>query len=168
MYFPFYIEIAGQRGVVIGGGCVARRKVEKLLPFGAKLTVIAPAIDETLTSLPVTCVPRAFLESDLDGAFFVIAATDDAALNAHISELCRVRGILCNVVDDPAHCSFIFPALAQTDEATIAISTHGRCPGFARLLRERIEKLLTKDLLACGRRMIAARAQRRAKGETAS
>ncbi len=147
-YFPFYIEIGGRRGVVIGGGAVARRKVEKLLPFGSQLTVIAPVIDEAIVALPVTALYRAFRESDLDGAFFAIVATNDPALNARVSELCRARGILCNVVDDPAHSSFIFPALIKTREATVAISTNGTSPGFARFLRERIEKLFKRELRA--------------------
>ncbi len=160
-YFPFYIELRGKRGVIIGGGSIARRKIEKLLPFGSSLIVIAPEIDDEILTLPVMVVRRRFLESDLDGAFFVIAATDDSRLNARIADLCHTRAILCNVVDDPAHCSFIFPALVKTDEATVGISTNGTCPGFARLLRERIEKLFTEDVRALGRFMKETRQRSR-------
>ena len=113
-WFPFFIQLEGARGLLVGGGRVALRKAEKLLPFGAQLTVVAPCICPPLAALPgLTLCRRAFADSDLSPApDFVIAATGDRALDRRIAALCRARRILVNVVDDPAACGFYFPALA--------------------------------------------------------
>ena len=74
-YFPFFVELAGASGLVAGGGKVALRKVEKLLPYGPRLTVIAPRIDEKILAMPgVVCFRRAFEPADLEGKDFAVAA----------------------------------------------------------------------------------------------
>ena len=93
-YFPFFVELEGKRGVIVGGGTVAARKVEKLLAFGPKLTVIAPDIEACVRTQgellqkdaagALRFEERAFRMEDLDDADFVIAATDDTVLNGEI------------------------------------------------------------------------------------
>ena len=143
-WFPFFIQLEGARGLLVGGGRVALRKAEKLLPFGAQLTVVAPCICPPLAALPgLTLCRRAFADSDLSPApDFVIAATGDRALDRRIAALCRARRILVNVVDDPAACGFYFPALVQRGRLCIGISTGGASPTAAAWLRQKIEALL--------------------------
>ena len=143
-WFPFFIQLEGARGLLVGGGRVALRKAEKLLPFGAQLTVVAPCICPPLAALPgLTLCRRAFADSDLSPApDFVIAATGDRALDRRIAALCRSRRILVNVVDDPAACGFYFPALVQRGRLCIGISTGGASPTAAAWLRQKIEALL--------------------------
>lgn len=113
-YFPFFIDIKGKRGLVVGGGRIAAHKVEKLRPFGAKLTVIAPVIrKELIEDKSIICLEREFEDSDIREQFFVIAASDNRELNAHIGHICREKGILVNVVDDRENCGFLFPALVK-------------------------------------------------------
>ena len=154
-YFPFFIEIEDKRGLVIGGGKVAARKIEKLLPFHPRLTVIAPVIlNELKENSAISCLERDFTEEDVEGNLFVIAASDNKALNARVSALCRERGILVNVVDDKEACGFLFPALVREGKLTIGISTEGASPQTAANLRgktasevpSRIEEIL--DFLA--------------------
>ena len=143
-WFPFFIQLEGTRGLLVGGGRVALRKAEKLLPFGAQLTVVAPCICPPLAALPgLTLCRRAFADSDLSPApDFVIAATGDRALDRRIAALCRARRILVNVVDYPAACGFYFPALVQRGRLCIGISTGGASPTAAAWLRQKIEALL--------------------------
>ena len=100
-YFPFFIDIKGKKCIIVGGGNVAARKIEKLLPFEPDITVIAPEISDDITSLNgIKIVKRKFKDDDINGAFFVISASDDEQLNAHIFKLCRKKNILVNTVDD--------------------------------------------------------------------
>ena len=143
-WFPFFVQLEGARGLLVGGGRVALRKAEKLLPFGVQLTVVAPCFCPPLAALPgLTLCRRAFADSDLSPApDFVIAATGDRALDRRIAALCRARRILVNVVDDPAACGFYFPALVQRGRLCIGISTGGASPTAAAWLRQKIEALL--------------------------
>jgi siroheme synthase-like protein len=139
-YFPFYIDIENKSCVVVGGGIVALRKIERLLPFKPCITVIAPKVcDEIAKISEVKIENREFKDSDIDSAFMVISATDNQMLNAHIFELCKDKNILINTVDDKDKCGFIFPALVKKENVTVGISTSGKSPLYARYLRERLE-----------------------------
>lgn len=155
-YFPFFMDIAGKNGIIVGGGKIAARKVEKLLGFKPKLTVIAPRIEEcireqekllTEDELPSLFLKeREFCMSDLAGADFVIAATDDEILNGHISDYCMAEHIPVNVVDDREKCSFFFPALVREGNLTIGISTDGNSPVAAAWVRKEIARMLPGQL----------------------
>ncbi|MDE6185669.1 MAG: uroporphyrinogen-III C-methyltransferase, partial [Lachnospiraceae bacterium] len=135
-YFPFFMDIEGKKGLVIGGGGVAAWKVGKLLPFAPKLTVVAPFIlPELLENPAIACKQRTFKEEDLDGVMFVIAASDDPEVNAHAAALGRERNLLVNVVDDRQACGFVFPSLVKEGKLTIGISTQGASPQVASALR---------------------------------
>ena len=113
-YFPFFVDLTNRPGLIVGGGTVALRKIEKLLPYGPKLTVCSLAFLPELERLPgLKLVRSPFTPELLRGMSFVIAATGDHALNHRISALCRRRGILINAVDDRDACSFLFPALVR-------------------------------------------------------
>lgn len=148
-YFPFFMDIQDKLIVVVGGGTVALRKVEKLLPFAPSVKVIAPEISKKITQLSgVEVIHRGFADSDIDGAFAVIGASDNEALNAHIAALCREKGIPVNIVDDPEKCTFYFPALVKENDITIGISTSGTSPLFAQFLRLMIDDMLDERYLA--------------------
>ena len=107
-----------------GGGTVALRKIEKLVPYGPRLTVAAAEVrEEILQTEGVTVLREPFQEYMLEGKYFVIAATDDREMNHRISRLCRERGLLVNVVDDRQACSFIFPSLVKRGKLSVGIST---------------------------------------------
>lgn len=149
-WFPFFVNLEGEEGLVVGGGAVARRKVEKLLPYGPHLTVVAPEICPALVQTPgLTLCRRPFQDNDLHPDLrFVIAATGDPTLNHHIAELCRARRILVNVVDDPAACGFFFPALVRRGQLSVGISTGGASPTAAVWLKEKIEAILPPHFAA--------------------
>lgn len=142
-YFPFFVDLEGQPGLIVGGGTVALRKADKLLPYGPRLTVVSPHILPELERIPdLTLSRRKFSPADLDGMLFVIAATDDRDLNRRIAALCRERHIPVNAVDDREACSFLFPALVKRGDLSVGISTGGASPTAAIWLKERIAGLL--------------------------
>lgn len=140
------IGLRARQTIVIGGGKIAARKVENLLAADSRVRVISPALTIELQVLvdsgEIAYVPRSYQDGDLEGAFLVIAATDDPAVNQSVWAEAEQRGCLINVVDDPVHSNFILPAVVRRAELSIAISTGGSSPALARRLRERIEKLI--------------------------
>ena len=154
-YFPFFMDIAGKRGVILGGGRIAAGKIAALLPFLPQLVCIAPVICGEIERMAASCpegpgglrlIYRRAEEADLEGAFFVIAATDSPETNAWASELCREKGVLINAVDDRKNCSFYFPALVQRGPVTVGISTGGCSPAAASWLRRKAERMVPEGM----------------------
>ena len=110
-YFPFFVDLSGSRGLIVGGGAVALRKVQKLLPYGPELTVVAPELRREFEELEgLELARRPFDEGDLEGRAFVVAATGDRQVNHRVAELCKARRIPVNVADSREDSSFLFPA----------------------------------------------------------
>jgi siroheme synthase-like protein len=148
-FFPFFADISKAHCLVVGGGRVAARKVEKLVPFGVNITVVAPTVSDEISQYEsVTVISREFSKEYLQSADFVISATDDEKISEEIFKLCAEKNIPVNTVDDPEKCTFFFPALVSREDVTIGISTSGKSPLFARFLREQAENLLTEKNLA--------------------
>ena len=141
-YFPFYIDIENKNILVVGGGTVALRKIEKLLPFKPNITVVSPKISIEILRLNVNTINREFADGDLENVFCVISATDDEQVNAHIFDLCSAKNILVNTVDDKEKCEFIFPALVQKNSVTVGITTSGKSPIYAKYLKEQFLNML--------------------------
>lgn len=142
-YFPFFVELDQQEGLIVGGSTVAQRKIEKLLPYGPRLTVCAPDISPEIRAIPgLLLLERVFTPELLEGKAFVIAATDDPELNHHISGLCREMRIPVNVVDDRDYCSFLFPALVKRGSLSVGISTGGASPTGAIYLKKQIDAMI--------------------------
>jgi precorrin-2 dehydrogenase / sirohydrochlorin ferrochelatase len=144
-YYPIAVDIADKPALVVGGGQVALRKVETLLEFGARVTVVSPESVSEICELAdagnITLVRRGYQPGDIDGAVLVIAATDDRTVNSRVSEDCRNAGKLVNVVDDPELCSFIVQSVVKRGDLTISIGTGGGSPALSRRIRETIEEI---------------------------
>ncbi|MBQ9091860.1 MAG: bifunctional precorrin-2 dehydrogenase/sirohydrochlorin ferrochelatase [Anaerotignum sp.] len=139
-YFPFFMEIKEKKCLVVGGGMVALRKIEKLLPFGVGITVVSPAFCAEIEGMAgLRRIQRRFEKTDVEGMLFVIGATDDEAVNTEISSLCRERNIPVNIVDDPEKCTFFFPALVKKGEFVAGFSTGGGSPLAAQYIRKKVE-----------------------------
>lgn len=151
-YFPFFVDVEGQDCLIVGGGNVAYRKVLVLADYGPRIRVVSPEIGEDLRELEekirkegsgrLTLVCRKYEDRDLEGADFVVAATEDEELNRRISVLCREKKIPVNVVDVQEECSFIFPALVREGDITVGISTGGSSPTIAQYLKARFRKAI--------------------------
>jgi precorrin-2 dehydrogenase/sirohydrochlorin ferrochelatase len=134
------IQMHGRQVVIIGGGTVALRKFRTLLAAGASITVVAMDIRPEIVALAeagaLSVRVGCYRSADLDGAFLVIAATDNATVNERIASDARERGILAAVADNPAEGDCTFPAMLRRGDLEIAVSTGGRCPAFAADVRD--------------------------------
>ena len=143
MGYMVNLSLDGRAVLVVGGGEIARRKVEDLLAARARVTVVAPQVCEGIVALAgqerVRVHARPYQSGDIGDAFVVIAATDDEDLNAAIFRDATGRNVLINVVDRPALCTFTVPATVHRGDLTIAIATEGRSPAFSGILREELE-----------------------------
>ncbi|MBI4081589.1 MAG: bifunctional precorrin-2 dehydrogenase/sirohydrochlorin ferrochelatase [Candidatus Lambdaproteobacteria bacterium] len=144
--YPVFLKLRDRPVLIVGGGALALQKARTLDATGARVRVVAPALDPALLAAAeagrITVARRAYCPEDLTGAALVFAATDDGALNHRIVAEAEARGILANAVDDPDHCAFYTPAVVRHPAATLALSTGGAFPGLARALRECLDAWL--------------------------
>jgi uroporphyrin-III C-methyltransferase / precorrin-2 dehydrogenase / sirohydrochlorin ferrochelatase len=143
--YPVFLKLHGRRVVIVGGGTVAAAKLEGLLAVAAHVTVVAPEIRPELQKEGVTLVRRAFEDSDLDGVWYVVAAAPPD-VNRQVGEAADRRRVFVNAVDDPAHATAYLGGVIRRDGVTVAISTEGRAPALAGLLREALDAWLPGDL----------------------
>jgi precorrin-2 dehydrogenase/sirohydrochlorin ferrochelatase len=143
-YYPLYVNIEDKPCIVIGGGEVGERKVLRLLECGARVTVVSKAVTPALQILQdenrIHCIRAEYEPGQVTGAFLVIGATDQDAVNKKISADCRQEGIMVNIVDDPICCDFILPSLCERGDLSIAVSTGGKSPALAKKIRQDLEK----------------------------
>jgi len=145
------MDLAGRTCLVVGAGAVAARKARSLLDCGARVTVVGVRPASAFRALErrgAVVRDRRFRASDVGSQALIIAATDDRAVNAAVAAAARRRGIPVNAVDDPEHCSFIVPAIVRRGDLTVAISTGGKSPAAARLVKERVAELLGEEYAA--------------------
>jgi precorrin-2 dehydrogenase len=145
---PFYIaclRLDGRRCLVVGGGEVGLEKVDGLLACGARVELIAPEAVAELAAYAsedsIAWRQRPYEASDLEGAFLVIAATDDSELNIRVHDDAERRAMLVNVVDVPPLCNFILPAIVRSGPLAIAISTAGASPALAKRMKREVAEL---------------------------
>ena len=138
--FPLFLRLTGKRVVVVGAGNVAKKKIADLLEAGADVVVVAPADDRAIPG--VTRIERAFVESDVDGAWLVFAATNDPAVQAAVTAAADARHLFSIAIDDPPNGSAYSASVIRRAPITVAISTTGEAPALARLLREVLEQAL--------------------------
>jgi precorrin-2 dehydrogenase / sirohydrochlorin ferrochelatase len=143
-YYPAILDIAGRTAVVVGAGKVGQGKIEGLLNADARVRVVAltatDAVRRWADEGRIALELRAYDSSDLDGAFLVIAATEDNDTNVRVFEDAEARHMLCNVVDVTHLCNFILPSIVRRGDLAIAVSTAGASPAMARRIRIAIEQ----------------------------
>jgi precorrin-2 dehydrogenase/sirohydrochlorin ferrochelatase len=148
--FPIFLKLTGRPCVVIGAGHLAESKIASLRAADASVTVIAPQANERIkeqaSSGEITLDRRPYRQGDLKGAFLVVAATNDPAVNRAVFAEATASGVLCNAVDDPPFCDFYFPSVVRRGELQIAISTAGKSPALAQQLRKDLNEQLPLDL----------------------
>ena len=145
-FFPMYMDMQNLKVLVVGGGYIATEKLEKLVDFTKEITVIALRIEENATQLidehALILHQRAYAVGDIQGFDIVIVATDTVDLHQAIYEESRGSRILVNSVDNTDYCDFIFPSYVQKGDLTIAFSTGGASPAFAKQIRRHFEKII--------------------------
>jgi precorrin-2 dehydrogenase / sirohydrochlorin ferrochelatase len=142
--FPMFMKLENKRCLVVGAGKVGQPKIASLLDTGALVHIVAFGASEVVRKWAqegkIKLELRAFTAADLDGIFLAVVATASRELNASIYNEAQRRGVLCNVVDDPAYCDFYYPAVVRRGDLQIAISTNGRSPALSQKLRQQLER----------------------------
>ena len=153
MWFPLFINLENKKVLVIGGGKVAAKKIEKILEYGADITVVTEnVVEEKLLKLENIKIQnnqkiendKAKIEKLVKGYFWVIAATDNEELNENIANVCDSNGMLINNVSSKVNMNAMFGGIVKNSEFQIAISTSGKNCKRSRAMKSEIQKVLDK------------------------
>ena len=150
VYYPVFLDLTGKRCVIVGGGQVAERKCRSLMKTRALITVIAPEITKKLRDYKDTGVikhiGRDYRKGDITSADIVISATGSRETNERVARDAESLHKLVNVVDTPDLCNFIVPSVFRRGTLSIAVSTGGVSPAFAKEIRKELEKIYGPEL----------------------
>jgi uroporphyrin-III C-methyltransferase/precorrin-2 dehydrogenase/sirohydrochlorin ferrochelatase len=161
--FPVFLRLHGRKVVLVGGGGVAAGKLDALLGTGAIVTVVAPRIRDEIARAPVTLRERPFGAGDLEDAWFVVAAATPE-VNRHVRETAEALHVFVNAVDDPESASAYTGGVLRRGGVTVAVSTEGRAPALAGLLREALDAVVPEEIDEWVRTAAALRAEQRRQG----
>lgn len=129
-HFPLFCDVRGKRALVVGGGPIAARRAATLCRFSLAVALVSPSTTPVIDQLErdglLHVDRRAFRPADVEGAFLVVAATDDRQVNNLAGQLARRQGAFVSVADCREECTFFFPALIETDTLTIGVTGNGR------------------------------------------
>jgi siroheme synthase-like protein len=161
--YPLFLDLRGRRVLVVGGGPVALEKAREIAAHGAELCVVSPELRPGLAELAAEVRQRGFEPSDVDGAFFIIAAAPPP-VNRDVRRAAEARARFVVAVDDVESCTAYGAARLVRGGLSIAISSDGRAPALVALLRRAIESVLPDDLEAWTALAEAKRNEWKAKG----
>jgi len=143
-FYPVNLQLSHRSCIVVGGGQVAERKVGSLLVAGAHVTVLSPIVTASLAELiqeqTITHIPRFYQQGDVGNFFIVICATDNRNVNKLIAKEATLAGALVNVADAPELGNFSVPSQITRGDLLITVSTGGKSPALAKMLREELSK----------------------------
>jgi len=145
-HLPIFINLKQKPVLVVGGGDIALRKINLLLKAQARVDCLSPFFCEGMNSLSrdnyVNLINKSFEPADIKDYSVIIAATDDATVNSSISSIAHDKRIPVNVVDSPALSSFIMPSIVDRSPVIIAVSSAGKAPVLARIIRAKLETVI--------------------------
>lgn len=147
-YFPILVDLTKFDIIIIGAGNIGRRKIENLLEFNCKLTVIDPILSEEIIALnnnKIKLLQRKYQKGDIPENSIVFCATGNAEIDNLIKEECEEKNALLNVADVPDLCNFIMPATIKRGDFTISVSSQGKAPFFVRETRKRLSDLFSDE-----------------------
>jgi uroporphyrin-III C-methyltransferase/precorrin-2 dehydrogenase/sirohydrochlorin ferrochelatase len=143
--YPVFLHLRGRPALLVGGGEIAAAKLDALLASGATVTVVAPRILPRLRRPGVELREREFTPSDLDGMWWAIAAAPPS-VNREVARSAEERRVFVNAVDDAGSASAFLGGVLRKGGVTLAVSTAGRAPALAGLLREALEALVPEEI----------------------
>ncbi len=145
----------GKYVVVVGGGAEGYRKTLDFVEAGAKVLVVSRSVSSGIGKLSQAgkiCLQKeevedaqAFVNSFDPKPDIVVAVTSNHKLNAELIKHAKATGCMVYAPDNPTISDFILPSVAKVGDIRIAISTEGKSPVMARVLRQRIEKMITQE-----------------------
>lgn len=147
---PLCFDLKAKPCLIVGGGKIAYRKAVLLNKAGAIIHVVAPVINQELATLATQSggqiFHRVYNRDDLQACIFVIGATDIDVVNRQVAADANQLGLLVNIVDNPALCNIIFPALIDRNPLLVSVSSSGSAPVLARAIRSQIESSVPANI----------------------
>lgn len=148
-YYPLYLDLQNRPVLVVGGGPIAEGKALQLVEANAEVHLVSPTLTEILRQRVeqgiISYRSGEFTDTDLDNKILIISATNIQAVNEAVAHAAQARGLLCNVVDQPALCNFITPSLISRGDLQIAISSSGKSPSVAQRVKREISELIGQE-----------------------
>ena len=145
-HLPIFINLKQKPVLVVGGGDIALRKINLLIKAQASVNCLSPLFCDGIASLSadksVNLIQKSFEPDDIKNYSLIIASTDDSLVNSSISELAKKANIPVNVVDSPELSSFIMPSIVDRSPVIIAVSSAGKAPVLARIIRAKLETVI--------------------------
>jgi precorrin-2 dehydrogenase/sirohydrochlorin ferrochelatase len=142
--FPLFLKLDGRLVLMVGGGHEIESKIGGLLAAGARVRVVSPAVTAGIRtfvdSAQVEWVERSYIAGDIAGVTLVVALDESDAINEAVYLEATLRGVLCNVVDQPERCHFYYPAVVKRGQLQIAVSTGGLSPALASKIRKDLDE----------------------------
>ncbi len=166
-FFPVSLDVRGRACLVVGGGRVAARKAGALLSCGADVTVVAPSLSDEMEHLVPSLHAverRPYRSGDASAFRLVVTATGITDVDAAVFAEADAAGVWVNGADDPAHSSFILPAVHRDGGVTVSVSTGGLSPALASWLRDRLATQCGEGLGTLAALLAEARQRLRARG----
>lgn len=161
--YPVHLDLRGRRVLVVGAGSVAARKLERLVPAGAAVTVVAPtAVPAIAERDDVRWHRRPYQQGEVADYRLAFTCTGESEVDAQVFADGEASGVWVNSADDIDHCSFILPAIARRGPLSVSVSTQGVSPALASWLRVRFQRELDDGVTELARLMGAARQELRA------
>lgn len=164
--FPLVVDLRDRRVVVIGAGRVSAQKVSALLAAGARITVITKEVLVPVSNEIESLVLRPYEYGDLDGAFLVVSATGDTAVDDRVVSEANERSLLLNVVDDATRSNFFFTAVHRDGDVVVSVSTEGASPALAQWVRAKVANVLPTNLADVAKELRAERHALHSSGES--
>ena len=144
-FYPILINLQNFPCLVVGGGQVALRKIQSLLSYNVKITVLSPKICKQLKALikknKIKIIPKYYSKEYLKNYKIIFSATNKRQINEQVFKDCKAENKLLNVVDVPELCDFILPAVVRRGDLTISVSSQGRAPFFAKEIKNKIDHI---------------------------
>lgn len=149
-FYPIYLDMTNRPVLVVGGGCVALRKVQTLLAHGARVYIVSPELCQELKELidgrKCIWLSKPYDSDDIEDAVLIFSCTDHEEVNAQVAYDAAIACRPVNVVDDPEKCSFIVPSILERGDLSIAVSTGGSSPMVARKIRMELEGMYGEEM----------------------
>jgi precorrin-2 dehydrogenase/sirohydrochlorin ferrochelatase len=148
-YYPVYLDLKDRAALVVGGGAIAEGKAVQLVEAGARVRLVSPDLTPRLAELIASGAIEyrrgEFKLDDLRGVALVISAANDQAVNEEVARLAAEWGLLHNVVDQPALCNFITPALVTRGDLQISVSSGGGSPSLTQRVKREVAELIGEE-----------------------
>ncbi len=145
-HFPLFVEAANKQVIIFGGGNIATRRCETLMLFDFEITVVAPQISNALSDFAASGKIKTLIspyeESQIKNQFMVLACTNDRGVNKQIGEVARAKNIFVSVCDRREECTFYFPAVATSEDATIGIVGSGNNHKAVKFAAQKIREVI--------------------------